>query len=183
MKKGFTLIELLIVVAIIAILAAIAIPNFLLAQTRSKVSRAKGEERSMVLALNSYYVDNNAYPDNSDNNVYEIQMGGVPILTTPIPYMSSMPDSEPFPQWPHPYDGYRYWNYKDEVDYYNREYGTNYYCPDQYWVVSSNGPDRREFNPQEPYRTQYDPTNGVVSGGNIDYFGPSFGFTNPQWGL
>ena len=62
MKKGFTLIELLIVVAIIAILAAIAVPNFLEAQIRSKVSRVKSDQRSMATALASYYVDNNGYP-------------------------------------------------------------------------------------------------------------------------
>lgn len=64
MKKlrGFTLIELLIVVAIIAILAAIAVPNFLEAQVRSKVSRVKGDQRSLAVGLEAYYVDNNAYP-------------------------------------------------------------------------------------------------------------------------
>ncbi|MFH0793881.1 MAG: prepilin-type N-terminal cleavage/methylation domain-containing protein [bacterium] len=64
MKKmrGFTLIELLIVVAIIAILAAIAVPNFLEAQIRSKVSRVKADHRSLATGLESYYVDNNLYP-------------------------------------------------------------------------------------------------------------------------
>jgi len=60
--KGFTLIELLIVVAIIAILAAIAIPNFLEAQVRSKVSRVKADQRSLANGLEAYYVDNNDYP-------------------------------------------------------------------------------------------------------------------------
>ena len=62
MKKGFTLIELLIVVAIIAILAAIAVPNFLEAQTRSKVSRVRADHRSLATAIESYYLDNNQYP-------------------------------------------------------------------------------------------------------------------------
>ncbi len=61
-RKGFTLIELLIVVAIIAILAAIAVPNFLEAQTRAKVSRAKADIRSLATALESYAVDNNNFP-------------------------------------------------------------------------------------------------------------------------
>ncbi|MFB3897166.1 MAG: type IV pilin protein [bacterium] len=61
-EKGFTLIELLIVVAIIAILAAIAIPNFLAAQVRSKVSRGKAEMQTLATAIESYYVDNNDYP-------------------------------------------------------------------------------------------------------------------------
>lgn len=59
---GFTLIELLIVVAIIAILAAIAVPNFLEAQTRSKVSRCKADMRTLATALESYAVDANRYP-------------------------------------------------------------------------------------------------------------------------
>lgn len=62
MKKAFTLIELLIVVAIIAILAAIAVPNFLEAQTRAKVSRAVSDMRTVATALEVYYIDNNKYP-------------------------------------------------------------------------------------------------------------------------
>jgi prepilin-type N-terminal cleavage/methylation domain-containing protein len=61
-RRGFTLIELLIVVAIIAILAAIAVPNFIEAQTRSKVSRARTDLRTVVTALEAYAVDNNRYP-------------------------------------------------------------------------------------------------------------------------
>lgn len=61
-NRAFTLIELLIVVAIIAILAAIAVPNFLEAQTRAKVSRVKADMRSTATALEAYAVDNNKYP-------------------------------------------------------------------------------------------------------------------------
>jgi len=61
-KKAFTLIELLIVVAIIAILAAIAVPNFLEAQTRAKVSKTMADIRTMSTALETYAIDHTKYP-------------------------------------------------------------------------------------------------------------------------
>ena len=61
-QKGFTLIELLIVVAIIAILAAIAIPNFLEARVRSQVARSVADMRTVSQAISLYSVDNNHYP-------------------------------------------------------------------------------------------------------------------------
>jgi len=86
---GFTLIELLIVVAIIAILAAIAVPNFLEAQVRSKVSRTRADMRTLATALEAYNVDKNRYPPDATN-------GGVKLLprlvhlTTPVAYITSV---------------------------------------------------------------------------------------------
>ncbi len=61
-SNGFTLIELLIVVAIIGILAAIAVPNFLNAQVRAKVSRVFADLRSLGNAIEMYTIDNNTQP-------------------------------------------------------------------------------------------------------------------------
>ena len=93
-KKGFTLIELLIVVAIIAILAAIAVPNFLEAQTRAKVSRCLADMRTIRTGLEAYYVDNNKYPE-TDQALSGFALGKKSILrlTSPIAYLTSLPSS------------------------------------------------------------------------------------------
>ncbi len=61
-KRGFTLIELLIVVAIIGIIVAIAIPNLLNAIQRAKQKRTMADIRAIGTAAEAYAVDNNRYP-------------------------------------------------------------------------------------------------------------------------
>ncbi len=99
--KAFTLIELLIVVAIIGILAAIAVPNFLNAQVRAKIARVDSDLRTLAVAMDSYRIDRGAYPPDW------IGAGGGSVqekgfiramynLTTPVAYLSSVDLSDPF---------------------------------------------------------------------------------------
>jgi len=60
-QKGFTLIELMIVVAIIGILAAIAIPNFIKFQARSKQSEAKANLKAIFTAQKAFYQEKDRF--------------------------------------------------------------------------------------------------------------------------
>jgi type II secretion system protein G len=81
--KGFTLIELLIVVAIIGIIAAIAIPNLLNAIDRGKQKRTMADLRSLGTAVESYSIDNSYYPVAADMAALETSVEPIYIRTAP----------------------------------------------------------------------------------------------------
>jgi type II secretion system protein G len=188
-NSGFTLIELLIVVAIIGILAAIAVPNFLNAQTRAKVARAISDIRSLDQAIRAYMVDKNFYPIRSG----WMDERYIP-LTTPVSYMSSIP-LDPFN--PNPLDttsgpkdssnrlgNYDYWtrfwangssragNYWGALTAFpaNRyEYQFRGFGPTSKWVAALIYP---AGHPRAGEYVSYDMSNGLYSEGNIVRYGP-----------
>ena len=85
-QKGFTLIELLIVVAIIGIIAAIAIPNLLNAIDRGKQKRSMADIRSIGTSIEEYSIDNNVYP-------VAANIGALGGLVEPI-YIRNAPDND-----------------------------------------------------------------------------------------
>jgi len=178
MRKAFTLVELLLVVAIIAVLAAIAIPDFLLAQVKAKTSRALADLRTIGANLEAYSIDNNGhYPRDrarSDLAGYLV----APELTTPIAYVSSIKSIiDPFRRdldlLPADADEvYRYWNLKQHNGETNpTPSALNGISADGAWIVSSAGPDGVDQYPllgDHQYETiEYEATNGTTSRGDI----------------
>jgi len=164
---SFTLIELLIVVAIIGVLAAIAIPNFLSSQLRAKVSRVYSDMGAIGMALEMYRLDNNKYP--VSNYVESHPKRALRRLTTPNSYLSSIP-----------LDVFRSEDMIDNMgglssahldySYYNCDETTAYAGPNTHdgeyrvsfdWFLISPGPDKITN------WSFYHISNGVASAGDI----------------
>jgi prepilin-type N-terminal cleavage/methylation domain-containing protein len=181
--KGFTLIELLIVVAIIAILAAIAVPNFLEAQTRSKTSRARNDLRAIAVSVESYVVDEGGLPPDANDidrgpgpwpasvteetgAALDLKTSGPEFwtfrtyrawrwFTTPVAYMTSV-YIDPFSRVvPLSYQSFAY----------SASYGPQ--TKRAFCMLSSCGPDKFVDQAGMVFRTYYDSTNGTTSAGDI----------------
>ena len=74
LKLGFTLIEILVVVVIIGILAAIALPQYKLAVGKAKYSTLKTITKNIADAVNRYYLVNNTAPDSAANLDIDLQV-------------------------------------------------------------------------------------------------------------
>jgi len=95
-QKGFTLIELMIVVAIIGILAAIAIPNFMNHQCKAKQAEAKSLLGALRTAEESYFSEHSVYKDENDFNVIGFKAKGdtayhftVPVINNTAGYFQA----------------------------------------------------------------------------------------------
>lgn len=185
-RSAFTLIELLIVIAIILILIAIALPNFLEAQIRARVTKARGEIRSLVIAMESYYLEWKVYPAESEQDALVPNRrprteAGLTWLTSPIAYITDIPP-DPFPGSSSSlaYGGaiitYELGGVESETIYTALET----------WALFSRGPDAavasndpEDVDSENPHFevppdgevNQFSPTNGSKSGGDIFHYG------------
>ncbi len=191
-RIAFTLIELLIVVAIIGILAAIAVPNFLSAQVRANCARVHGDMHALSQAIETYRIDHNRYPY-FDGYGYPKRYNPITYrlipLTTPTSYISNLDVTDPFLSVM-PAEGYEDELFRQSYNYRNHE------CIDpefvfKVWVLNSMGPDRTANKGlmtemwarglvAPDFVTVYDPSNGLVSAGDMPLTGGESKFT-AEW--
>lgn len=173
-NHGFTLIELLIVVAIIGILAAIAVPNFLNARVKAQISRVYSEHRSLQDAYTTYFMDQNNWPPHADRDPAQHRY-----VTSPIAYLStSIVDIFAESERGRSDSSYQYFlgQYHAEPSYfwYARQWTASIKASPEYFAQTKNaafymislGPDQ-DFDQPDANAALYDGSNGLMSDGDI----------------
>jgi len=176
--RAFTIVELLVVVGIISVLTAIAVPNMIDAQTRAKVARTESDLRSLATAIEAYRVDDVSYPKVELFTTFSRRLA---YFTTPVAYISTSPE-DPFYKFSLTGFGGLDANYiycSGNIYFGNAALYNNPAYFGAVYSVAGRGPDQELLyggycmaHPQAMstgahLRGAYDPTNGTVSEGDI----------------
>lgn len=181
--SGFSIIELLIVLGMLTILVGIAVGNYAQLTTRAKRSRVLSDHKTIRVGLESYFVDQNAYPrmasslykDPSFDFIDGTPVSGVlsKVVSTPIAYLTTsvMPDPFMVSRRDAPLDE-RLYTYQVLSVYVTRN-PTSEFWPRALsyygeYRLGSVGPDLVfDHLFLNSAQLPYDPTNGIISLGNI----------------
>ena len=197
-RDAITLIELLIVVAILGVITAIAVPNYRDAMIKSRVARAKMDLRALGGALQTYRLDHNIFP-RRDTDLLFFADYLLPDLTSPIAYLSSPSLRDPFgpvaeyqepkrepedsfvgaADYPVMKNSYTYTPYVSFARLHGLEsrrreaFAVGSVGPDQMdsFIVDVPFPDSYRYPGDTVRDSIYDPSNGILSLGDIGCFG------------
>ncbi|MFH1741565.1 MAG: prepilin-type N-terminal cleavage/methylation domain-containing protein [bacterium] len=167
--RAFTLVELLVVVTIISILATMAVPNYLNAQTRAKTTVVRADQKVLGDAILMYCLDNNVWPPHLDGD-----RGQHRFLTTPISYISE-PVEDLFQKgvlarWRNGYETSVGFLHAEPFAVLHEKFkesdpGFYHKTKNAAFFIWSFGPDQRHDD--TPDAVRYDITNGIDSRGDI----------------
>jgi prepilin-type N-terminal cleavage/methylation domain-containing protein len=142
-EAGFTLIELMITIAIIGILAAIAIPNFISYREKSKIASAESELKAIQMAIMDLVLDTNKWPNGIDAGIVDDDCSSSELDNLRDPEAGLLATDGGFPDWAGPYLeeipidpwGHDYW--------FDPDYGID---GEKYIVIVSSGPNGSSVN-------------------------------------